>query len=116
MAGDGRVAARRGGCERPEGIVAGRRVGYMCAARPTECRNVPQVVGVSKVERAGRRAHFRLHGHNPAAEAVDSLNPHDNSIFTGLVEASLRYHQRLLASHLSAQLVRLSKQQLPDLV
>ena len=50
----------------------------MCAARPTERRDIPQVVGVSKVEYPRSRAHLRLHGHNLSAEPVgraDGIRP-----------------------------------------
>ena len=46
MVGDGRVARCGEGRERAEGVVAGFRAGHEGSARPTEGRDVAQVVGV----------------------------------------------------------------------
>ena len=74
VVGDVGVAARGCGRERAEGIVAGVRVGDMCAARPTERRDIPQMVGVSEVECSRGRAHLRLHGHNLPRQPVGRAN------------------------------------------
>ncbi len=73
VVGDGRVGGRSRR-HRAERVVAGVRVGYMCAARPTERRDIPQVVGVGKVECTRGRAHLRLHGHDLSAEPVGRAN------------------------------------------
>ena len=73
VVGDGRVGGRSRR-HRSEGVVAGVGVGYMCAARPTERRDIPQMVGVSIVEHPRRRAHLRLHGHDLSAEPVGRAN------------------------------------------
>ncbi len=86
VVGDGRVGGRSRR-HRSERVVAGVGVGDMCAARPTERRDIPQMVGVSKVEHTRSRAHLRLHGHDPAAEAVMGFPRVINAIAQPSIEA-----------------------------
>lgn len=48
----------------------GFRTGHKRAGGRAESRYIAQVVGIGVVERARRRAYFRLHGHDLARQPV----------------------------------------------